>query len=145
MSELLRVIMSNLKFKMATREAIRYLVDVSLNNACVRTWLYEHKHNWVETWLIVNQNDHVRGAAMQLIQVLIPGATPITDQKGERIDIKMPDKVEEVNLPILHDLFRHLLSLLPAARRHTKGDQVPFSFPPCVCHLLTPSFRVRRP
>ena len=26
-------------------------------------------------------------------------------------------------LRVLHDLFRHLLSLLPAARRNTKGDQ----------------------
>jgi hypothetical protein len=123
MSEFLRVIMSNLKFKMATREAIRYLVDVAPTNPSLRTWLYEHKHSWVETWLIVNPHEIVRDAAQQLIQVLVPGATHIVDQKGVRIGVKMPDKLEEADVRVLHDLFRHLLSLLPAARRNTKGDQ----------------------
>lgn len=123
MSELLKVIMSNLKFKMATREAIRYLVEVAPKNASVRTWLYEHKQHWVETWLIVNPHEQVREATMHLIQSLVPGATPILDQKGDRIGVKMPEKLEDGDVRILHDLFRHLLSLLPAARRNTKGDQ----------------------
>lgn len=122
-NEFLRVIMTNLKFKMATREAIRYLVDVASKNTSVRTWLYEHKQLWMETWLVVNVNEQVREAAMQLVQVLVPGATPIIDQKGDRTGVKMSDKLEEADVRILHDLFRHLLSLLPAARRNTQGDQ----------------------
>lgn len=116
--------MSNLKFKMATREAIRYLVEVTPKNPSVRTWLYEHKQHWIETWLIVNPHEQVREAAMHLIQVLVPGATPILDQKGDRIGVKMPEKLEDADVRILHDLFRHLLSLLPAARRNIKGDPV---------------------
>mmetsp|Transcript_12467 Transcript_12467/g.20271 ORF Transcript_12467/g.20271 Transcript_12467/m.20271 type:complete len:3278 (-) Transcript_12467:248-10081(-) len=102
---------------------LRFLVTLTNEVPLARTWLFEQITKWLEPCLIVSNSDQVRESTEALVRALVPEAgtqqlsigapSPRIPASASTADAHT-DTVR-TNLQLI---FKHILELMPAARKH---------------------------
>eukprot|EP01102_Stenamoeba_stenopodia_P022961 TRINITY_DN9765_c0_g1_i2.p1 TRINITY_DN9765_c0_g1~~TRINITY_DN9765_c0_g1_i2.p1 ORF type:complete len:1188 (+),score=227.80 TRINITY_DN9765_c0_g1_i2:326-3565(+) len=113
------VIADNLQFKNATYHSIKFLVDLSTKNADVRSWLFDNKPKFLDSWLLSSNAEAIRSVTEELVHTLIPEVPAVISLENEELIILQEGRQK------LQNLYQYLLSLLPRASCYSKGEIEP--------------------
>ncbi|XP_064603807.1 ubiquitin carboxyl-terminal hydrolase 34-like isoform X2 [Liolophura sinensis] len=100
------------------QQCLEWLSAQVTRNKLAHTWVLQHMDDWVETYLMANNNVRVRNAAAYLLVSLVPSSHFRQAFRSAR-SILSPHKEHSMppeSVSILHKVYEHLLSLLPLAR-----------------------------
>lgn len=124
LESLLRVIEANLKYRNATFHSVKYLMELSGKNLLVREWLFKSKEKWMEHYFLANASEAIRDMAAMLIQSLAP-EYPALPADGPAPPAEFLVPISKDTMDRVHDIYRHLLSLLKTARTWWRTEVEP--------------------
>ncbi|CAH1793285.1 unnamed protein product [Owenia fusiformis] len=100
------------------QQCLEWLSNQVTRNKLVHNWVLKHMNVWVEQYLMANSNIRVRNAAGHLLVSLVPCNHFRQVYRSTR-SLPSPHKDMHMSpeaLIILHEIYKHLLNLLPNAK-----------------------------